>query len=197
MSRNDLSDYLIHFTKGDSLEAAFVCLRKIMAERRLLGSNSLIKGGYSCVCFSEAPLTALQNGLMNPQFYSQYSPFGVLVHKYWLFQQGGRPVIYQPDDEFSVLPESHRWRHVRYEPPKIDFSWEREWRIPCVSLSFDQSTASIVVPNTEWAQYMVQLHEQEQEYQVMQLRTIFDDTLAQQHCSSFQWRLIPLQSGIH
>ena len=193
MSRNDISDFLIHFTKGESLEDAFRCLQKIIAERTLLGSGRMIRGGYPCVCFSEAPLGALQNGLINPGFYSQYSPFGVLVHKQWLFQHGGRPVIYGLESEFLELPESHRWRHMRYEPPAVDFSWEREWRIQCASLTFDRTTSSLVVPDDAWAQHLVQLHEHEQEYRVMQYSLILDDTLAQLYYEPFQWNIIRLQ----
>lgn len=193
MSRNDISDFLIHFTKGDSWETAFTCLQKIIAEQTLLGAGTMIRGGYPCVCFSEAPLAALQNGLINTGFYSQYSPFGVLLHKQWLFQHGGRPVIYQPEAEFSSLPESHRWRHMRYEPPAVDFSWERAWRIHCRSLTFDCTTASIAVPNDAWAQHMVQQHEHEQEYRVMQYSMILDDTLAQLYYVPFRWNIIRLQ----
>ena len=193
MSRNDMSDFLIHFTKGDSWKAAFACLQKITTEQALLGGGSMIRGGYPCVCFSEAPLAALKNGLINPGYYSQYSPFGILVQKRWLFQRGGRPVIYQPEAEFAALPESHRWRHMRYEPPVIDFSWEREWRINCASLTFDCTTASIVVPDDVWAQHMVQQHEHEQEYRVMQYSMILDDTLAQLYYEPFVWNIIRLQ----
>jgi len=43
-------------------------------------------------------------------------------------------VIYQTDNDFNILPEELRWRHVRYEPAgdqAIDFTWEREWRMHC------------------------------------------------------------------
>jgi len=77
-----------------------------------------------------------------------------LVTKEWIFKEGGRPVIYQTDEEFNELPETHRWRHVRYDPlsdPPIDFTWEREWRINCEELHFDSDVASIVVPDDHWA----------------------------------------------
>ena len=28
------------------------------------------------------------------------------------------------------IPAEERWRHVRYEPPQVDFTHEREWRVP-------------------------------------------------------------------
>lgn len=193
MSRNDITDFLIHFTKGDSLEDAFRCLQKIVKERSLLGSGRLIKGHYPCVCFSEAPLASLTNGLVNPNYYSKYSPFGIMVSKEWLFQLGGRPVIYQTDSEFITLPESQRWKHMRYEPPNIDFSWEREWRIQCDSLWFDQNVASIVVLDASWAQYLVREHEREQEFETMQYSLIFDDIVASLYSEPFKWNLLTLK----
>ena len=110
MIRSDLSPSLIHFTKGETSAEAFGRLRKILTERRLLGGNGHIKGGYKCVCFSEAPLAVLTE-----KFYQRYSSFGIMVSKEWLFARGGRPVIYQTEQKFGDLPESHRWRHVLYE----------------------------------------------------------------------------------
>jgi len=108
----------------------------------------MIKGSQPCVCFSEAPLSALQDGLIHPaKFKQKYAPFGFMVRKDWLFEQGGRPVIYQSDSEFHLLPESMQWRHVRYEPPKIDFTWEREWRIKREELPIDPDDVKLVFPN--------------------------------------------------
>jgi hypothetical protein len=145
MSRQDISEFLLHFTKDINLECAFIRLQNIIRDRMLIAGDGFIKGGYKCVCFSEAPLSSLSNGLINPNYYSAYSPFGILVSKTWLYQRGGRPAIYQPDSEFHLLPSSMQWRHVRYEPPRVDFSWEREWRIRTDFLEFDNQTASIAI----------------------------------------------------
>jgi hypothetical protein len=156
VSRVDISPYLIHFTSGENHEAAFQRLRKIVDERRLIAGTRCIKGQFPCVCFSEAPLTTLPNGLVNEEYYSHYSPFGIMVSKRWLFGQGGRPVIYETDQEYDNLPETHRWRHVLYEQRPhsfpVDFTWEREWRIKCDYLEFDEAAANIVVPDFAWAQ---------------------------------------------
>lgn len=102
MSRSDISPVLIHFTSGEDEDDAFVRLRKIIAERRLIAGSHRIKGAYNCVCFSEAPLTSLKSGLVNEANYSNYSPFGIIVSKKWLFDQGGRPVIYQPKKNITT-----------------------------------------------------------------------------------------------
>jgi len=87
-----------------------------------------------------------------------------MFDKTWVYDRGGRPVIYQPDSDFSRLPEALRWRHVRFEPTSlqgIDFTWEREWRIPCDELTFSRAEAVIVVPNDRWAGALRRNHDAE------------------------------------
>lgn len=105
MNRTDISPYLIHFTKDTSTDLAFQRLQKILEDGFLIGGSEFIKGKYKCVCFSETPETQIEKGLVNPRNYSRYSPFGILVSKKWLFSQGGRPVIYQPEEEYEYLSE--------------------------------------------------------------------------------------------
>jgi len=99
---------------GSSDGEAYEILRQIAQDRSLRGSSGFIKGGYVCVCFAELSLSLARAGFANSAGDTRYTRFGVMVPKDWLFAQGGRPVIYQPDDEFMLLPESHRWRHVTF-----------------------------------------------------------------------------------
>jgi hypothetical protein len=163
-----------------------------MAECRLLGSGEKIRGGFRCVCFTEAPLTSLVTGLVNPTAYSRYSPFGVIFDKGWIFQQGGRPVIYQPDAEFEGLPDGIRWRHMRYEPGAVDFTWEREWRVRRDHLEFGPSVAAVVVPNQEWAERLVGEHEGEQDLRVLEYAQAMEGLLAEQYREDFPWRIFVL-----
>lgn len=195
MSRQDLSQNLIHFTRDKSIELSFQRLQKIMNDGFLIATSNFIKGGYSCVCFSQAPLECLESGLVNPNYYSRYSPFGIMLPKKFIFEQGGRPVIYQPDDEFYQLPEGLRWRHVRYEPndnPPVDFSWEREWRIPH-NINFDENIATIIVQDSSWADKLISGHETEQNFKVLQYSMILDETTAQLYYEPFMWNVITLQ----
>jgi len=86
MRRIDISEYLIHFTKGNTHENTFEIPKKIINEGKLQWSNTWIRGNYNCVCFSETPLESLSHGLVNPDYYSKYSPFGIMVEKKWLFE---------------------------------------------------------------------------------------------------------------
>ena len=196
-TRRDISDKLIHFTSGENEEEAYQCLCKILKERCILCTIEKIKGRYMCVCFSEAPLTSLVDGLVNPDAYSRYSPFGIMFEKRRIFELGGRPVIYQTDEEFEGLPGEYRWRHARYEPNRdtpIDFTWEREWRIKRSAVQFDSSSAGIVVPDEGWAQRMISEHEAEQDYLVFQYSEMLDDEmLAEHYREPFPWRVYKLK----
>lgn len=145
--RSDLSDFLVHWIKGDSDQDAFEGIWSILTQQQINGGTGGIKGQYSCICFTEAPETVFH------KMASRYTRFGIRISKRNIFEMGGRPAIYQPDSEFELLPESLRWRHVRYEPnsnPPIDFTWEREWRILDESIPIDSDTATVLLPSEVW-----------------------------------------------
>jgi hypothetical protein len=123
----------------------------IIKEGALRGSSRDIRGGFNCVCFSEAPLSVLTHALAAPpENGMRYAPFGVIVSKTWLYQQGGRPVVYQSNDEYDLLEDELKFKHVRYEPPSIDYTWEREWRIKTDSLRLVSEETTFIVPTREW-----------------------------------------------
>lgn len=186
-SRRDLSAKVIHFTKG---EQAFDTLRSIIDEARLIGNNGMIRGGYRCVCFTEAPL---------PRG-ARYSQFGLMFDKSWIFARGGRPVIYQSESEFVDLPEHVRWRHVRYElggDVPVDFTWEREWRIRCDELRFSPLEATIVVPSSNWLRTLVNMHGWRQDWIVQQYATALDAKIAELAREDFYWNVVSLTEFNH
>ncbi len=163
MIRDDLSANLIHLTRGDSDQAAADAFLAILESRQLLGSVRDIRGGYRCVCFSEAPLAKLASVLASTaQSSMRYKPFGVMVAKRWLFEKGARPVIYQPESEYDLLAEQQRYRHVRYEPGKVDYTWEREWRVRVDALDLDPDQVTFVVPTRAWERWALKKHAESQ-----------------------------------
>ena len=196
MNRPDISTKLIHFTKGSD-EEAFRRLQKIISDRALNGTKEKIKGQYPCVCFSEAPIQSIGGTLCNQSGNTEYSPFGIRVSKRWLFALGGRPVIYQPDREFLLLPVDLRWRHMRYELrddlPDVDFCWEREWRIRCDPLPFDSQSAQIVVAGEKWKQRLLSAHAAYAESCVMDAGLQVDQVLAEYYRPPFPWDVITLE----
>lgn len=149
--RVDLSQQLVHLTRGTLAEAERA-FRSIVEQRRLLGSSKGIRGGHKVVCFSEAPIEVLAKMFRSTGREFRYRPFGVMVPKAWLFVQGGRPVIYQPESEFDGLPEDLQYRHVRFDAPgaEKDFTFEREWRIKADEVALDPLVCTLVVPDREW-----------------------------------------------
>ncbi len=155
----------------------------------------MIRGGYQCVCFTEAPLSAVANGFAARLPENRYAPFGLMFDKTWVFAHSGRPVIYKPDSDFLDLPEAMRWRHVRYEPfgtAPVDFTWEREWRVRCDELCFSPAEAAIVLPSAEWASLLLNLHEDEQDMMVEAYATVLDRNIAEQFRDPFLWHLVTL-----
>lgn len=149
MSRIDISEHLVHWTSGEDYEHAYMNLMQILVDMRISGSLEKIKGSHYCICFTEAPEMQFHKEI------SRYSPFGIQVPKKWLYAKGGRPVIYQSDAEYELLPQEMRWRHVRYEPnatPPIDFTWEREWRINEYELALEIEQMRVLLPNEYWAE---------------------------------------------
>jgi hypothetical protein len=105
--------------------------------------------------------------------------------------------MYQPEADFRKLPEEMRWRHMRYELREnyefTDFSWEREWRIHTTELSFDESTAQIIVPNRAWADRLWKEHDDSETYKVWGYSTFLDDTIAAMYYEYFRWSVFVLE----
>jgi len=132
--RPDFSQALVHLTKERDGNNALDVLKKILTSGilRASGNEGYIKGSGKAVCLSEIPLSSVHLLASPPEKISgaKYRFYGVAISKEAVFGAGGRPVIYLPDAEANWIPEEHRWRHVRFEYSKVDWTHEREWRIP-------------------------------------------------------------------
>lgn len=148
--REDISEYLIHFTKGND---AFETLQKILDERKLRSFN---EDRY--ICFTEAPITMLNDFFSfverNYSTPTIIAPYGIGIKKDILFQKGARPVIYGTREEKKLLPKKMQWRHVNMNLPDYDFSWLREWRIKCNYLKFKPEHV-IVITRTNDEQFLL------------------------------------------
>jgi hypothetical protein len=151
--RSDFSNSLVHLTRERreysssedfplqklvSHVSAFDVLKEILLSGVLRGSGNdgYIKGPRRAVCFSEIPLSAMNQQFalppvdpFKPAPSIRYRFYGVVVSKRAVFDAGGRPVIYLPDSEGDWIPPEEKWRHVRYDE-RVDFTHEREWRVP-------------------------------------------------------------------
>ena len=191
-NRIDLSQHLIHFTKPGGGADALEVLLKILRERRLLGSADLVKGGTPCVSFTEAPFDVLAAGFNGPKGYSRYSAIGLRFPKTHVFRAGGRPVIYQPNAEYDRLPGDLRWRHVRFEPlgeATIDWTWEREWRLPCEEFPFAEKEVEVVLPDARTEEQFIRRVEDESFHHAWQLTQVLGEVAWAYHNPN-QWRIL-------
>lgn len=160
--RLDHCKYLIHYTRGDNAESAYQNLIKIIEEKALKCGNGFIKGGEYCICFTETPKECLTiSNFLNSDYFKRYSPFGVMFSKEYIYSIGGRPVIYGNDQDFEKLDKELRFRFVKFDllsDPKIDFTWEREWRLNNQELNLDINQASIILPDNSWVERLKSEH---------------------------------------
>jgi hypothetical protein len=171
MIRIDHCENLIHFTKGKKkpldYESAYQNLKKIINSGELKGSKLMILGSHNCVCFTESPVRCLtNNGQLESKYFSRYTPFGIQFCKKDIFNSGGRPVIYSTREEGEKQKENAdlNWRFVSYDPAKegrLDFTWEREWRIKKDAITVRSDLVKLVFPNLIWINRFIEEHEKE------------------------------------
>lgn len=160
IGRRDVGSFLFHFTKTQTADKVLLTadsiLEKILVDEKIIAGTGFIRAGIPCVCFTESPIAELASTFirfgMEEGVSKRYEPYGIAVTKEWLFSKGGRPVIYQKADEYKWLPPTLQYRHVAYEPPKTDFTWEREWRVNTSELDLKSCDFFVVVPTATVAQ---------------------------------------------
>lgn len=146
-SREDISDYLFHFTSGAN---AYDTLEQIIESF----SVKDMKGkGY--ICFTETPITMMAK--MFDFFESfpkpMYAPYGIAIPKDKFFELGGAPAIYGTKEDLSLIDSSLHWKFVEYTPNKYDFSWLREWRINAREVILDKECYVITRQTVELAKF--------------------------------------------
>jgi hypothetical protein len=139
--RPDFGNSLVHLTRerkepprnayeAERVVPAFSVRKEILAAGVIRGSGNegFVKGVRRAVCFSEIPLANIRAFAHRTD--GRYRFYGIILSKRAVFEVGGRPIIYLPDAEGEWIPAEEKWRHVRFEYGAVDFTHEREWRIP-------------------------------------------------------------------
>ncbi len=161
MKRIDNTAYLYHWVKADPFtrnqiedyESAYQTFMQILSDTVIKHGEIYKTNGHPCICFTESPEYFMHSDK------SKYQPFGFKFLKRYVFELGGRAVIYAPDYEKNLIHEDSMWRYMRHDPLAysdktpygVDFTWEREWRLPDASLEVT-NCMSIIVPNDDYAQ---------------------------------------------
>ena len=197
MQRPDIGPTLTHFTRATAEMSAFNVLLKILRDRYLIGTSAYTRGGTKCVCFTEAPLEVVQDGLRGVDGRERYSTYGIQIPKSHVFRLGGRPVIYQTESEFRILPPSLQWRHVRFDlctDRPVDFTWEREWRVQTERFDFSDQDVIVVVPDEDAEHRLHELVEHESFQDAWHWSTVRGDDAWAYHGPS-PWKTIKLKKG--
>ncbi|EOH0527739.1 hypothetical protein ACLMVZ_002382 [Klebsiella aerogenes] len=163
LDHTDYSPNVYHWIKTDyygkddnvANEKAFEVMLMIIDDGFLRSSGKDTFKHIKSICFTESPkeVKAHQS--------SRYLTFGFSFDKEFIFQKGGRHVIYQTKAEGEDLPPHLHWRHVTYDPTDkrkredgINFTWEREWRLNQEELSL-LSSNSVIVPNEDFKERLI------------------------------------------
>ncbi len=137
-SREDLSDYLFHFTNGGKAKEILI---KITKDKFLKDINN-----RGVICFTEAPLLSLTSMFKIFEKYRNpmYAPYGIAIKKDFIFGLGGRNVVYGLPNEKIYIDSCIKWRFEEYEPGKKDFTWLREWRVPVQSIHLTMDNCFVI-----------------------------------------------------
>lgn len=149
---------------------ALQVLIKILYERQVKANNcrtSCVKGKQKVVCFQDI---SLKNVIENIEYEKKfrfnkmktfdenfstyrYEPYGIIIPKENVYRHGGTPVIYNsPSNKelFQKLEDIHmEWKVVDLnlsDNNPIDWTHEREWRVP-KDIDFNLEDIQIIVPN--------------------------------------------------
>ena len=153
MIRGDLSQRLIHLTRDLNEVSGEERFKQIMESKQINGGSNDIRGGYKCICFSEAPISELGQIIAKNDSEIRYSPFGFMFSKDYLYKIGARPVIYQSHEEYDLLNDEIKYKHVKFDlsnSKKMDWSWEREWRLKTDKLIITPEDVTLIVPNRQF-----------------------------------------------
>lgn len=171
-NRPDFSNFIAHFTSNrypcvqDESNPTYKITINMPARDRLiqiLGSGRIVASNLpwnnrQAVCFTECPWSSLM------AHSKRYSPYGVGFHKGRIFAAGGGPAFYVRADHY----QKQQWEddvHTfvtpfwpSYRPSKlrkldvlagktVDYSHEREWRVPH-NFEFKPEHVEFVIVNT-------------------------------------------------
>lgn len=139
LSREDVSQWLVHFSTGCAPDGTWlspfqvvrsiVSMGSVLASRRTEVLKFVPQGA---TCFYDVPPT-LYGSLLgtNP---NGRQPYGLIVAKSVVWAKGGRPAIYadntdlarwHPEERFRLI-----WTDLGRQPQPVDWTHEREWRVP-------------------------------------------------------------------
>ncbi len=133
-------------------------LRRIVTERRLIGSGKTIRGSYPMVSFTATPIRDIANLRCFQTHRSRwdFEPFAISIRRDALERLGVQPVIYGDEQTWSGMDEWLRPYFQLSGTPHHDWSSELEWRhLGDLDLSkFTGEELVVLVPTVETARLL-------------------------------------------
>jgi hypothetical protein len=132
-------EYLDALLRGDPDvdRSALAALRHIVGDEMIRGGSSTIRGATPVVCFTEVPPGGWSaRRVFRPHRGTwDYESYGISIRRSLLEQFGARPVYYGSDQDWEKLSDAERpFFQLRFtrrtSAARIDWSDEREWRLP-------------------------------------------------------------------
>ncbi|GIW92271.1 MAG: hypothetical protein KatS3mg110_0312 [Pirellulaceae bacterium] len=131
-SEDQFLDEFLWLKPGTAREA-FDVLARIVRERCLRASGSIIRGAPPVVCFSEIPLEQLSSRTVFRTHRQRWDclPYGMAIHRRWLEERGARPVRYGDQRQGLHLSPEERafFQPATDRTGRVDWTQEREWRL--------------------------------------------------------------------
>ena len=93
------------FRSGRRDHGEISSLARILAARRILGTNQLTRASQPVACFSNIPLDELKNRKIFRKHLGRWDcqPFGIAIDREQLLEMGARPVVYGEESTWEQL----------------------------------------------------------------------------------------------
>jgi hypothetical protein len=107
-------------------------IARILASRKLIGSNQLTRDCNPVVCFSNIPITELTKRTVFRKHLGRwdFQPFGIAIDRDVLMELGVKPVIYGDQQDWEEMSfEDRPYFQLAASNSQIDWREEQEWRL--------------------------------------------------------------------
>lgn len=121
------------FRSGRRYHEEISSLARILACRRILGTNQLTRSKQPVACFSNIPLDEIKNRKVFRKHLARWDcqPFGIAIDRERLSELGARPVVYGDDSTWQKMDEHEKvfFQLAGTQDLEIDWQEEGEWRL--------------------------------------------------------------------
>ena len=159
----DADDYLNELILGAPTKdrSSLAALGRIVSMQKLLASELSIRGAARVVSFTAATLTDLHSMRVFRPHRGRwdFEPYGISIDVDWLVKRGAREVVYGDDKLWQEMSTEDRPFFQKSTSDSIDWTVEKEWRVPGdLDLAEVPTDGAVVfVPNESEARHIAQV----------------------------------------